>query len=346
MIHFFLTFSNDAANSPFGRALVDMGVPHRVISRKVLLRYAGRYWLLLVGLPTLMLKALSAARESIAGPGPRPDAIVVNSHLEVLAFALIRTFFRHHCRLHLLGFIFTARPQAWLDRLRRAYLSFVFALTDSIICYSAHERVRYAKLFPGAAAKFVHIPYGLHIHGYEEQGWPFQDPAHSPALSAGRSGRDYPTLFKAFTACGHPLRVVCDWVQPLDGCAAATNIQVLRDCYDDAYSQELRRAGMVVVPLKATDISAGQMVAIQAMAFRKPIIVTQTPTIEEYLHHEQEALLVPEGDAQALMSAVERLRHDPELSRRLADAAHEAYVERHSMRAFVRNIIAVIDTQP
>jgi glycosyltransferase involved in cell wall biosynthesis len=117
----------------------------------------------------------------------------------------------------------------------------------------------------------------------------------------------------------------------------------LTDCYDDAYSRELREAGMVVVPLWVADISAGQMVAIQAMAYHKPIIVTRTPTIEEYLHHESEALLVPPGDAEALTAAIERLRRDPDLARRLADTAYGAYVERHSMRAFVRNIVHAVE---
>ena len=337
MIHFFLTFSNNAADSPFGHALVEMGVAHRVISRQVLLRYTRRSWLLLVGLPTLLWKALSGARESLGGPGPAPDAIVVNSHFEVVAFALMRMLLRRKARIYLLGFIFTSRPQAWLDRLRRSYLSGVFGLVHGVICYSTLEQKRYARIFSKAGHKFVHIPYGLHIHGYEQQADAFPHPASAPALSAGRSGRDYRTLFSAFAANGQPLRVACDWAQALVGCAAAPNITVLTDCYDDAYTNELREAGMVVVPLWVADISAGQMVAIQAMAYHKPIILTRTPTIEEYLHHEREALLVPPGDAAALTAAVERLHQDPALARRLADTAYRAYVERHSMRACVQN---------
>jgi glycosyltransferase involved in cell wall biosynthesis len=153
-------------------------------------------------------------------------------------------------------------------------------------------------------------------------------------------------LFSAFAANGHPLRVVCDWDKVLTDCVSAPNIKVLRNCYDDAFSQELKAAGMVVVPLWASDISAGQMVALQAMAFRKPIVVTRTPTIEEYLHHEKEALLVPPGDAAALSAAVDRLRQDPEFARCLADTAYHAYVDRHSMRDFVRYIVGALATPP
>lgn len=344
MIHFFLTFSNDATQSPFGLALRDLGLPHRIISRRVLLRYNRRVWLLLVGLPTLFARACSGAWESMAGQAPKPDDIVVNSHLEVLAFALVRALLGCRARIHLLGFIFTQRPQAWLDLLRRTYLKFVFSRAERVICFSALEQKRYSDLFPAARSKFVHIPYGLHIDGYEQQTGAFRDAAHAPALSAGRSGRDYLTLFSAFARSGRDLRVACDSERALAGCAASSNIVVLRHCYDDEYSHELREAGLVVVPLAVTDISAGQMVAIQAMAYHKPIVVTYTPTIEEYLRHEQEALLVPPGDPDALAAAVERLRQDAPLARRLADAAYHAYVQHHSMRAYVRNIVDAIGT--
>lgn len=101
---------------------------------------------------------------------------------------------------------------------------------------------------------------------------------------------------------------------------------------------------MVIVPLGVNDISAGQMVLIQAMAYRKPLIVTNTPTILDYLQHEVNALLVKPGDEVELRTAIDRLRNNPELARRLADNGYRTYHERHSMRAFVGNIVAAIDT--
>ena len=87
MIHFFLTFSDDASDSPFAHALRDLKVDHRIISAKVLLRYRRRIWLILVGLPRLMFVALRAAWQSLVTMRPVPDAVVVNSHFEVLGAA-------------------------------------------------------------------------------------------------------------------------------------------------------------------------------------------------------------------------------------------------------------------
>lgn len=341
MIHFFITWSSDPSNSPLAQALRELGVPHRFIAGEVLLRYRRRLWLLLIGLPRLMRFAIGSAWRSLAQERPHPDAVVVGSHLEALAVALVARLLRRPTRIYLLGFIFTRRTTAWLDRLRCAYFNALFARLDGVFCHSALEAARYDGLFPAAAGRFVFVPYGLHIDGHERNDTPV-DTATGPALSAGRSGRDYALLTRAFAATGRPLRIVCDAERSLAGCATAPNITILRHCYDEDYVRELRQAAIVVVPLAVDDISAGQMVILQAMAFRKPIVATRTSTIADYLTDGVNALLVAPGDESALRAAVDRLAADPGLARRLAEQAYDTYLNRHSMRAFVHHIVQAL----
>jgi len=61
----------------------------------------------------------------------------------------------------------------------------------------------------------------------------------------------------------------------------------------------------------------------EAMAAARPIVVSDLPAIREVVSHEVEALLVPPGDIDAWVVAVERLRHDPVLAHRLALAGRE-----------------------
>jgi glycosyltransferase involved in cell wall biosynthesis len=116
----------------------------------------------------------------------------------------------------------------------------------------------------------------------------------------------------------------------------------LRHCYEEANAIELRNAGIVVVPLSVANISAGQMVLIQAMAYRKPLVVTRTPTVEDYLKHDRNALLVPAGDAQALEAALDLLHSRPDIARRLGVAAYQTYLETFCMSAFARRVVAAI----
>lgn len=340
MIHFIFKFLRNGENTPFAQALRDLGVTHRIFSGNLTaLRYRYRIQLILLGLPRILLFATRSVWWSLIKARPRPDAVVLGSHLEALIFLLGRGLLRRQTHIVLLGFIYTRRNNRRLEQLRRAYFNWLFSGIDRILCHSSLETSRYDRLFPSASGKFVYIPYGLHIHGYNDPA-PFLNPATHPALSAGRSGRDYPLLFKVFSKAGYPLKVICDTQNALANCDPAPNIEVLHDCFDACYSQALRQAGMVIVPLAVDDISAGQMVLIQAMAFHKPLIVTNTPTIMDYLEHEVNALLVEPGNEASLRAAVDRLHADPDLARRLAENGFQTYLKRHSMGAFVGNIVA------
>lgn len=346
MIHFFLTFAKDASDSPFAQSLRDINVEHRIFSDKISFRYRYRIWLLLVGWPKLGLFALKSAWGSLISSHPHPDAVVVGSHLEALIFGLVRRLLlRRKPSIYLLGFIYTRRQNLLLDTLRRFYFGCVFALIDGIICFSALEITRYKTLFPGARRLFKYIPYGLYIHGYEKNakhcGTPIDPDAY--VFSAGRSGRDYQTLFEVFNRIDHPLHVICDSETALAGCVSAPNITVLRNCYDACYVEELRNASIVVVPLAVDDISAGQMVLVQAMAYCKPLVVTQTPTIEDYLIDGTNALLIPRGDGEAMHCAIRKLLNDKDLAARLARNALHSYETKHCMRAFVGNIIDAVN---
>ena len=161
-------------------------------------------------------------------------------------------------------------------------------------------------------------------------------------LAAGRSGRDYRTLFEAIRGRDIQLRVVCDSSDALEGLDAPPNVVVLRACYGSAYLSELAGASIVAVPLAVDNISAGQMVMLQALAFGKPVVVTRTPTIEEYVADNEQAVLVPRGDAAAMRSAIESLLASPERMDAMGQAGLRTFEEKFSMRSYVRNVLKAI----
>jgi glycosyltransferase involved in cell wall biosynthesis len=63
---------------------------------------------------------------------------------------------------------------------------------------------------------------------------------------------------------------------------------------------------------------------VEAMASRLPIVCTSVGVAGDALRDEHSALIVPKHDAAALVAAVNRLRFDPALADRLANAAAEA----------------------
>jgi glycosyltransferase involved in cell wall biosynthesis len=107
---------------------------------------------------------------------------------------------------------------------------------------------------------------------------------------------------------------------------------------------ELRRAAVIVVPFlrsRMTERHTSPLKAFEAMAAGRPIVISDLPSTREVLRHEETALLVPPGDADALADAIRRLLADAALARRLAGAA---FVEarRYSWDTRARAILSLI----
>ena len=95
---------------------------------------------------------------------------------------------------------------------------------------------------------------------------------------------------------------------------------------------ELHRAGCAL-GIFGTSGKAGRVIpnkAFQALACGTPLVTADTPAARELLVHEQSALLVPPGDAQALAATLRRLAEDPALARALSEGGQAAFRERAS----------------
>lgn len=346
MIHFFPRFSKDAANTPFGDALRAIGVPHRIYGAAVRQDYRSRAALLLLGYPALAWAALASAWRSLRGDS-RPDAVVISSDVEALMFALVRALPGSAKPIVvLMPFIFTARESGAANKLRLAYYRMVMRRVQLAICHSVLEIGRYDRLFGGCGTAFVFVRWGTHVPDAAEiveVAGPLPPPGGAPlVVSAGRSGRDYPGLVAATQGLACQVAIICNETAALQGVESGGNVEVLRDCFDRAYLRQLLMADVVAVPLRVADISAGQMVLIQAMALARPLVVTDTPTVGDYLVQGETALLVPRGDTAALRAAIVRLIEDRGLAERLGRAAQDAFRTRFSNEAHMRDVVAVV----
>lgn len=79
----------------------------------------------------------------------------------------------------------------------------------------------------------------------------------------------------------------------------------------------------------------------EAMAAGRPIIASDLPTIREVIEHERNGLLVPAADLGAWTGAIDRLRRDPGLAARLAEAAR-VDARRYAWRSRAETIAAAL----
>lgn len=90
---------------------------------------------------------------------------------------------------------------------------------------------------------------------------------------------------------------------------------------------------MVAVVTRHVEYPSGQSVLLEAMAMARPVVVTATPPLSDYVHDGVDCLTVPVGDPVALREAVERLTGDSDLRLSLGRNGRRATEERFNSRS-------------
>ncbi len=353
MIQFFSLFPWSLAASPFGAQVRRLGITHRFSEAPVNLRYRSKVAFLLGTGPRVAWFALRSAVQSLVlgRSAPPPDAAVFHAELAALVFGVVQRLLPpplrrgHRTLVVLQTFIATPRHSPLANAAFMLYYWTLLACIDVAVCHSRAEMANYERLFPSARHKLVHVPFGMTVNRPRA---PIamrahEDDRNAPVISAGRSGRDYATLVEAIRGLPCRLQIICDSAAPLAGIRLPDQVEVIRDCFEEAYIEALSRACFVVVPLSANDISAGQMVLLQAGALAKGTVITRTATTPEYATDGENALLVEKGNVEQMRDAIRRLLEDGALRARLGANAALRFERDHSTEAYVRNLVAAIE---
>jgi glycosyltransferase involved in cell wall biosynthesis len=123
-----------------------------------------------------------------------------------------------------------------------------------------------------------------------------------------------------------------------------SNLTVIRNRLNDREFRDLyRRAKVVTIPLQNCLHPGGITTLLEAFACGKAVVASNSSGIRDYLHHEQNCLIVSCGDAQGLKDAVMRLMGDDVLRTQLGRNARD-YAERElSYAVRARRMAGAID---
>lgn len=80
---------------------------------------------------------------------------------------------------------------------------------------------------------------------------------------------------------------------------------------------------------------------IEYMSSKKPIISSNLPVLREVLQHERNALLCSSEDIQAWKRALERIKSDPSLARKLGENAYKDFVANYTWRARTKKLLGL-----
>lgn len=161
-------------------------------------------------------------------------------------------------------------------------------------------------------------------------------------VAAGRSGRDYETLINALD--GLPIRAkLFTGATDLPAGSVSDRVTIEREVSYDTYLAGLRRAGIVVVPLRPTTRATGQVVVLEAMALGKAVIATRTPGTVDYIDPGRTGFLIDPGDVDGLRGHLTELSENPALRARIGEAARQAAETRFSIATHTRSKLAAIE---
>lgn len=185
----------------------------------------------------------------------------------------------------------------WLPRLARLAISALDGPHVRYAVLSSDEARTFPQVWGVAPERVVFQPFPHTLRGYEDMAT--SDEGY--VFAGGNSMRDYGLLGQALAGTNFPVRVAARWQPP----AGLPQVQASSTSHDE-FMRLLANSHAVVVPMRRMVRSAGQSTYLNAMALRKPVIVTEAPGVRDYIKDGETGVIVPH-DANRLRAALQHV---------------------------------------
>ena len=164
---------------------------------------------------------------------------------------------------------------------------------------------------------------------------------HGYVFCGGRTNRDFDTVLEAVARVGVRTTLVVGEDTQFRR-EVPDFVTIHRNIPARQFQSLIEKAGIVVIALERPDISSGQVVLMQAMRCAKPIVISATAGIEDYVADGEDVLLFEPRSAEDLAACLKVLLEDARLRRAMGTAAGTTYEERFNSSAFARDLSDVL----
>ena len=206
------------------------------------------------------------------------------------------------------------------------------AAVKRIVVHGNAELDMYRRTFPAVAHKFAYLLYSAAAIPADVQA---ADDGYY--LAVGRSNRDHRFLIGAFESLpARRLVVLTDQGEA----SAAPNVRIERSAFGASYYRWLGRCHAVLIAFEDPQISSGQLVYLQAVQLGKPVLVSRSRCLENYLADDRTGLYF-EKHADSLVRALTRAE-DPQWYERARSACLADYKARFGFARLAEGYLAAI----
>jgi glycosyltransferase involved in cell wall biosynthesis len=246
------------------------------------------------------------------------NADIVISHLPRMTWwvALFGRLFSIKARHIAFSFNFTDLPTGFSHRL----MSGAFRYVDRFVVFSSAEKSLYSEYFGIDPDRIDVLPWAMKTPDVQPEA-PLVEGDYICAM--GGEGRDYKTLVDACRALHDIPLVLAVRPQNIAGMEMPAHIKAYTNLPNSQFWNIVKFSRFVVIPLRDETTNCGHISIVGSMLFGKPVVSTLSSGTQEYVRHEQNALVSEPGDVEGLRKNIELMWQDHDLSERLARGASE-----------------------
>jgi Glycosyltransferase len=153
-------------------------------------------------------------------------------------------------------------------------------------------------------------------------------------LSVGRTNRDYNFLINCFKVLSdESLIIICDKLN----LKSSKNVSILRNVFDAEYEKYLSNSFALILSLGDDNVSSGQLSAMHAMMYKKPIIVTKNTCLNDCLFDNINCIVI-DKKIESLKSALLRLENDPSFYNFITENAYSYFINNFTIDSFGKRL--------
>jgi len=270
------------------------------------------------------------------------NLIFINPIVGIFYSALSRLFFRKQ-KLTIAGFLFEEKSNKIYWTLRKIFVKFCYKNVTNIIVYGDSEINYYSSIFPTLASKFKFVEYGRDFYYSDKKEFKFSD---AYIASGGKSNRNYQTLCDAYEIVNAKFPeltcLVAARPESVEEKMDKSKIKFIFGITLNQFGSFVENSELFVLPLLNTNLSAGHMSMMEAMCVGKVVLVTDIPSIRNYVDESEVFFYEPDNsvDLANQIIYIYQNRNSQEVKNKIA-ASKKLYMENYSFDALLERIVNV-----
>lgn len=244
---------------------------------------------------------------------------------------------RHGLRLVWVGFAPNPQLPGVRGRLKEFITRQALLGCDLVICNTRPLMEAVSARYSGIRGRLAFVRWG----GGTGKPPPENLRDHGYVFCGGRTNRDFDTVLAAVVSLGVRTTLVVGEDTRFRR-AVPDFVTIYRNIPSRQFQSLIEEAGIVVIALERPDISSGQVVLMQAMRCAKPIVISATAGIEDYVADGVDVLLFEPRSAQDLAARLKVILEDARLRHAIGAAAGATYDSKFNSSAFARDLSDVL----